>query len=35
MNVFPRYSASENVAMLLLLFSEEFKGVGTKLQGTA
>lgn len=35
MNVFPCYSASENVAMLLLLFSEEFKGVGTELQGTA
>lgn len=27
--------ASEDVAMLLLLFFEEFKGVGTKLQGTA
>jgi len=35
MNVFPCYLASENVAVLLLLFSEEFKGVGTELQGTA
>lgn len=35
MDVFPCYLASENVAMLLLLFSEEFKGIGTKLQGTA
>lgn len=35
MNVFPCYMASEDVAMLLLLFFEEFKGVGTKLQGTA
>lgn len=34
MNVFPRYSASENVAMLLLLFFEEFEVVGTELQGT-
>lgn len=35
MNIFPCYLASENVAMLLLFFPEEFEGVGTKLQGTA
>lgn len=35
MDVLPRYSASENVAVLLLLFPEEFQGVGTELQGTA
>lgn len=35
MNVFPCYMASEDVAMLFLLFFEELKGVGTKLQGTA